>query len=69
MHKDIEEKLLKADEVAQILGVKVSTIRAWLLARRISKIRVGRRSIRVPSSEIQRIIDEGFVPARTREGG
>lgn len=38
--------------------------RAWLLARRVAKVRVGRRSIRGPESEVARIIREGFVPAR-----
>lgn len=60
-------ELLRVEQVADRLGLKVSTIRAWLLARRISKVRVGRRSVRVPSTEVQRIIDEGLVPAKARD--
>lgn len=62
--KEPIEILLRPDEFAQRLGIKLSTVRAWLLARRISKVRVGRRAIRVPESEVERIIHEGFIPAR-----
>ena len=37
--------------------------RAWLLARRLSRVRVGRRAVRIPASEVERIIAEGTVPA------
>ena len=63
--KSIEaEKLLRPEEFAERVGIKVSTARAWLLLRRISKVKVGRRAIRIPQSEVERIIREGFVPAR-----
>jgi len=62
--KDIGERLLRVEEFAQILGIKISTVRAWLLRRRISKIRVWTRSIRIPESEAVRILREGFIPAR-----
>jgi excisionase family DNA binding protein len=58
------EKLLKPEEFAERLGIKPSTVRAWLLARRITKIRVGRRAIRIPEGEVERIIVEGLIPAR-----
>lgn len=56
--------LLTIPEAAARLALKESTVRAWLLARRLSKVRVGRRAVRVPASEIDRIIAEGFIPAR-----
>lgn len=58
------ESLLTVPEVAARLAVKESTIRAWLLTRRLCKVRVGRRAVRVPASEIDRIIAEGLVPMR-----
>lgn len=61
---DAKETLLTVPEIAQRLAVKQSTIRAWLLTRRLCKVRVGRRAVRVPASEIDRIISEGMVPAR-----
>jgi excisionase family DNA binding protein len=65
--KDIDtrtERLLTAEQFAERLGIKLSTTRAWLLARRISKVRVGRRAIRIPESEVERIVREGMIPAR-----
>lgn len=61
-----QQQLLRVCDVAKLLAVKESTIRAWLLARRISRVRVGRRSVRVPASEVQRLIQEGTIPARER---
>ena len=55
--------LLTVPEVAARLALKESTVRAWLLRRRISKLRVGRRAVRIPMAEIERVIKEGTVPA------
>jgi len=60
-----ELQLLTVAQVAQRLAVKESTIRAWLLARRLSRVRIMRRAVRVPLSEVERIIAEGTLPART----
>jgi excisionase family DNA binding protein len=57
-------QFLRVSEVADILSVKESTVRAWLLARRIGRVRVGRRAVRIPLSEVERLIAEGTVPAR-----
>lgn len=48
---------------AKILGIKESTIRAWVHTRRIEFVRIGRR-VKIPGAEIQRIIDEGRQPRR-----
>lgn len=56
--------LLTVSEVAARLNLRESTIRAWLLRRRICWVRVGRRAVRVPLSEIDRIIAQGTVPRR-----
>jgi excisionase family DNA binding protein len=60
----IECGLISVPEAARLLGVKECTIRAWLLRRLVSKVRVGRRTVRIPRSEIERLIIEGFTPAR-----
>ena len=59
-----EQELLTTFQVAERLAMKESTIRAWLLARRLSRVRVGRRAVRIPASEVERIIAEGTVPWR-----
>jgi excisionase family DNA binding protein len=61
------DHLLTVREVAERLALKEATIRAWLLARRIASVRVGRRAVRIPCSEVDRVVAEGFVPARGRQ--
>lgn len=57
------ERLLKIPAAAEVLNLRPKTLRAWMAARRIGYIRVG-GAIRIPASEVQRIIAEGKVPAR-----
>jgi excisionase family DNA binding protein len=62
----IHERLLRFDEAASILGLKISTLRAWRLCAKIPVVRVGARSVRIPESAVRRIIEEGQTPARAR---
>jgi len=64
MERSADHQLLTAAQVAERLSLKESTIRAWLLAKRLSHIRIGRRAVRIPVFEVERIIAEGSVPAR-----
>ncbi len=62
-------KLLTAEQAAQILGIKLVTMRSWIAKRMVGSTRLGKRAIRVPDSEIQKLIERGSVPAlpeRTR---
>jgi excisionase family DNA binding protein len=59
-------KPLTVPEVSKALGLSPATIRAWIAARRISYIRLG-RSIRILPSEIQKLLENGSVPARRRD--
>ena len=61
-----ENLLLRVVEAARLLGVQESTMRAWLLSRRVSRVKLGPRCVRIPASEVQRLIAEGMVPARGR---
>ncbi len=63
------ERLLLVPEVADWLALRVPTIRAWILHRRIRAVRVGKRAIRIPLSEVERVIAEGTIPARERRDG
>jgi excisionase family DNA binding protein len=49
-------------EAANELGLSAHTVRAWVSARRIAHIRLG-RAIRIPAAEVRRIIEENTVPA------
>jgi excisionase family DNA binding protein len=62
-----DDRLLRVEEAAELLAVKPSTVRAWLLHRKLGRVRVGARAVRIRASEIERIISEGSIPA-LREG-
>lgn len=59
-------KLFSVPEFADALGVTVACIRRWLLERKVAHVKVG-RLVRIPASELERIIEEGFRPARSSE--
>lgn len=55
-------RLLTVKEAAEILGMKVSTIRAWLYQRRLPVVRCG-RSIRIPGQAVAEFIELHTTPA------
>jgi excisionase family DNA binding protein len=57
-------KLLRAKEVAEILNITVATVRAWVLHRKISYVKLSGGSIRIPLTEVERLVCEGTIPAR-----
>jgi excisionase family DNA binding protein len=59
------EELLTVPEGAKALSLKEKTIRAWIAARRIGCVRPG-GAVRIPASEIARLIKEGSDPATTK---
>ena len=61
---DTEYSLLTVRQAAERLSVTEAAIRRWLLERRIASVKVGRRLIRIPASEIQRLVESGLRPAR-----
>jgi len=56
-------KLLKVPEAAAMLSLSQKTVWQWIGERRIGVIRLG-RAVRVPTSEIDRLMEEGSTPAR-----
>jgi excisionase family DNA binding protein len=64
MDKNQVDRLLRVQEVADRLGLRVATIRAWILHRRIPAVRVGRRAIRIQLSAVERVIQQGRIPER-----
>jgi excisionase family DNA binding protein len=63
MFKYETEKLLTGAQVAQMLGLKPVTIRQWIAKRKLASIKVGDRAVRIPASEVNKIIERGFTPA------
>lgn len=58
-----EMDLLSVPQVADSLGVTASCIRRWILERKITTVKLG-RLIRIPSSEIERLVNSGLRQAR-----
>lgn len=58
----MKTELWRVPEAAPRLGLADKTLWAWIGARKIGVHHVG-RSVRIPESEIQRILAEGYVPA------
>lgn len=52
-------------EAAEELNLSVHTIRSWIAQRRLGYVRLG-RAIRIPETEIRKVIDRGTVPAVVR---
>jgi excisionase family DNA binding protein len=58
-----ENRLFKIEDFAAALDVKPSCIKRWILERRIASVKVGRRLVRIPAGEIDRIVRDGLRPA------
>jgi excisionase family DNA binding protein len=56
-------EMLTVRETANRLGLQECTIRAWLAARKIDFVRLG-RAVRIPESEVCRLIEANTVPRR-----
>ncbi len=56
-------KLLTIVEASEALRIKRSTLRAWILRRKVASFRVG-RSVRISAEEVERVLSEGLRPAR-----
>jgi excisionase family DNA binding protein len=59
------EELVSVPQFADVLGVTQACVRRWLLERKIAYVKLG-RLVRVPREELERLIAEGFRPAKTR---
>ena len=59
----MEETVLTVSEAAKKLGVQESTLRAWVLRRRIAHLKIG-RSVRIEEKELDRLLVQCRVPAK-----
>jgi excisionase family DNA binding protein len=56
-------ELVNVSEAARLLGLAQVTVRTWIAQRRIGVVRLG-RAVRIPLSEIDRLIERSTIPAR-----
>jgi len=61
-------RLVTVREAAEMLGLKASTIRAWLYQRKLPAVHVG-RAIRIPADALEHFIREHTIPARKPRNG
>jgi len=57
------KQLMNVSEFADALGITKACVRRWILERRITTVKLG-RLVRLPQSEVQRIITAGTRPAK-----
>lgn len=60
--QDSQSRFISVKQAASILGLAEITLRVWVARRRLAHVKLG-RTIRIPLSEIDRLVDEGTVPA------
>jgi excisionase family DNA binding protein len=54
---------LTVAQAARALGLRPATVRAWIWRRRLAYHKIG-YAVRIPMSEIRRILDESLIPAK-----
>lgn len=62
-----KRRLLRVNEFAAEVNVTEAAVRRWLLLRRITAVKIG-RAVRIPATEVERLVAEGLRPARARDG-
>jgi excisionase family DNA binding protein len=56
-------KLLTIKEASEMLALKPSTIRAWLLRRKLPRVNCG-RAVRIPADAVTQFVERNTIPAR-----
>jgi excisionase family DNA binding protein len=59
----MQKALKTVQQAADELALAPVTIRTWLAQRKLKYVKLG-RSVRIPASEIERLINENTVPSR-----
>jgi excisionase family DNA binding protein len=55
------EKQYRVCDAADLLSLKESTLRKWILLRKIGVRKIG-GAVRIPESEIARLLRSGYIP-------
>jgi excisionase family DNA binding protein len=54
--------LMTVRQASEQLGLHESTIRKWILSRKVGACKIG-RAVRIPASSVTRLIEQGYRPA------
>ena len=55
-------ELISIEDASRRLGLRPVTVRAWAAARKLARVKLGRRVL-IPASEIDRLIERSTIPA------
>jgi excisionase family DNA binding protein len=62
------KKLLTYEEFGELAGLRPVTIRMWAAARKIASVKIGARAVRIPATELDRLVERGLRPALPERG-
>jgi hypothetical protein len=62
-------EMLSLAQAAPRLGLKISTMRSWVLLRKISYIKLSPRCIRISAVELEKLIAARTIPAKEASHG
>ena len=60
------QDLMSVEEGSKFTHLRESTLRAWILQRRIPFVKLGRR-VFLRRSDLEKLIEQSIVPARVRQ--
>lgn len=58
----VQSRYVSIKQAATLLGLAEVTLRVWVARRRLASVKLG-RTVRIPVTEIDRLVDEGTIPA------
>ena len=61
----MKSRLLTVKESAEQLGLSARTVWAWIYARKVGVVRLG-RAVGIPQAAIDELIEAGSIPADRR---
>jgi excisionase family DNA binding protein len=65
---EITSDLLTIREAALILRLQVSTLRAWILYRKVPFVKLGGKRVLFRRSDLEKLVASSVVPARDHRG-
>ena len=66
----MEKELLNVDEAAELLNIRPTTVRAWILKRRVPFVKFGRSQrsrVFLRRCDLEKLIEQSLVPAKRGE--
>lgn len=61
----MDSELLSIEEAASFLHIKASTVRSWILFRKIPFVKLGRR-VFLRKPDLDKLIEKSVVPAKAK---